>query len=233
MILFIGKILLLFSISIIVIRLLGKAALAQLTPHDLTAIIFLATLAVNPILTENLGRSIAGIIVVGLLHILFSKLALFRWLNRLIIGEPTILVKHGKIIKSNLSKSHYSLMELLATLRTDGFPDVRDVDYAILEPTGDISVIPKTEKAALTPKHLGLEIYYEGLPISVIVEGKVLSKNLKLLGKDEDWLKDKLSSAGFSTKKRIFYAAVIDKDEKLLIDTGTHQEERFDNPKII
>jgi uncharacterized membrane protein YcaP (DUF421 family) len=220
MLLYIGKVILLFSVSIVVIRLLGKAALAQLTPHDLTAIIFLASMAVNPILDESVGRVVIGIIIIVLLHILFSKLALFRWLNRLIIGEPTILIKHGKIIKSNLSKSHYSLMELLATLRAGGYPNVQDVEYAILESTGDISVIPKSDKVTLTPRHLGIETEYQGLPLSLVVEGRIMAKNLKLLGKNEEWLEKKLAEQGFSTKDRIFYAAVMDRDERLIIDTG-------------
>ncbi|MBP1935936.1 DUF421 domain-containing protein [Paenibacillus sediminis] len=220
MLLYVGKVILLFSISVVVIRLLGKAALAQLTPHDLTAIVFLATLAVTPLISEDMGRAIIGIVVVTILHIIFSKLSLFRWLNRLLIGEPTILIRHGKIIKQNLKRSHYSLIELLATLRAEGYPDLKNVEYAILEPTGDISVIPSKDSILLTPKHLNLDVEYEGMPISLIIEGKIQHKNLNLIGKDAEWLKMKLEQDGYHKMADIFYAAVRDTDESLIIDTG-------------
>ncbi len=189
MLIYIGKVILLFTVSILVIRFMGKAALAQLTPHDLTAIIFLATMAVNPLISEDLGQALIGIIVVTILHIIFSKLALFRWINRILIGHPTILIKHGKIIKSNLDRSHYTLVELLATLRSNGYPDIKDVEYAILEPTGEMSILPMKDVVFVTPRHLNLHVEYQGLPISVIIEGKIQYQNLKMIGKDENWLK--------------------------------------------
>lgn len=220
MLLYIGKVILLFTISIVVIRFMGKAALAQLTPHDLTAIIFLATLAVNPLLSEKIGRSVAGIIIVMILHILFSRLALFHLLNRLLIGQPTILIKRGKIMKTNLRRSRYSLIELLATLRAGGYPDINDVEYAILEPTSEISIVPMKHASSVTPRDLNLKTEYQGLPISVIVEGKVQHQNLNIIGKDEQWLKEELQAAGHKNIKDIFYAAIKDSDHSLIIDTG-------------
>lgn len=220
MFLYIGKVILLFSISIFVIRFMGKSALAQLTPHDLTAIIFLATMAVNPLLSEDIGRAFIGIFIVVVLHVILSKLALFRWINRMLIGHPTILVKHGKILKSNLDRTHYSLVELLATLRAAGYPDIKDVEYAILEPTGVISIFPFKDLMSITPRHLNLDVEYQGLPISVVIEGKIQHKNLIMIGKNESWLRQQLEAAGHPALHHIFYAAIRDSDHSLSIDTG-------------
>lgn len=220
MFLYIAKVILLFSVSIVVIRLMGKAALAQLTPHDLTAIIFLATMAANPLLSEDIGRAFIGIVIVAILHVAFSRLALFRWINQLLIGHPTILIKHGKIMKSNLDRSHFSLVELLATLRASGYPDIKDAEYAILEPTGELSILPMKDVVPVTPRHLNLDVEYQGLPISVVIEGKVQHKNLEMIGKDESWLKQQLKAAGHPALKHIFYAAIRDSDHSLTIDTG-------------
>ncbi len=221
MIEYIGKVVLLFTVSVFVIRFIGKGALAQLTSHDLTAIVFLATMAVNPLLSENLVQVGIAIGVVMVLHIVFSKLALFHWLNQLLIGEPTILIRRGKMIKKHLRSSRYSLVNLLATLRANGYPNPDDIDYAILEPTGEISIVPKKEAAPVTPRHLHLKPEQQGLPIAVIVEGKVQSKNLELIGKDERWLTERLKEAGHPEMKNIFYAAVKDDDHSLTVDTGT------------
>lgn len=220
MLLYIGKIILLFSVTIVVIRFMGKSALAQLTPHDLTAIIFLATLAVNPILSDKLGQTLIGILIVTMLHFILSKLALLRWLNKLLIGQPTILIKNGKIIKSNLERSHFSLIELLATVRAGGYPNIQDIEYAILEPNSEISIIPQKDVVSLTPRHLKLDVETQGLPISVVIEGKIQHSNLKIIDKDENWLMKQLESAGYTNIKKIFYAAVRDTDHSLIIDTG-------------
>lgn len=220
MLLYLGKLLLLFVLTIIVIRVMGKAALAQLAPHDIAAIVFIVTIAVGPITTDKLGRAIIGLIAVAACHILFSRLALFRWLNQLIIGQPTILIKHGKILKSNLKRSRYSLIELLASIRKAGYPDIHDVKYAILEPTGDISVLPKDNVVSVTPRHLNLDVKYEGIPISVIIEGRIQHKNLNLINKDRNWLEKQIESMGVTNLNKVFYATVKDTDHSVVIDTG-------------
>ncbi len=220
MLLYLGKVIVLYGLSVVAIRLMGKAALAQLTPHDLTAIVFLATLAVTPIATDKFSEAVAGIVSVTALHILISRLTLFRWFNLLLVGHPTILIKHGKIIKSNLKQSRYSLVELLANLRAAGYPDIQDVEYAILEPTGEISILPRKDVIPVTPRHLNIDIEYQGLPISVIIEGKIQYPNLKLIQKDEQWLLGELRNLGYTKLGNIFYAAVRDTDYSLTVDTG-------------
>ncbi|UFJ39826.1 DUF421 domain-containing protein [Brevibacillus humidisoli] len=227
MLLYIGKVILLFLVSVVVIRFMGKATLAQLTPHDLTAIIFLATLAVSPIASEHVREAVAGIVTVSIIHVLFAKLTLFRWINRLVIGHPTILVKHGKLIKANLRQSRYSLVELLASMRSAGYPDIRDVQYAILEPTGEISILPREDVIPVTPRHLDMKVEYQGLPIAVVVEGKVQERNLRLINRDERWLQKQLKLLGVTDVRDVFYAAVRDTDHSLTVDTGAGEDAAF------
>ncbi|CAK6481380.1 hypothetical protein ACPOM7_17315 [Peribacillus castrilensis] len=105
---FIGKVILLFGLVILALRCMGKTVLAQLTPPDLAAIVFVVTLSVSPIKTNEIGQTIAGIITIVLMYLLFSKLSLFRWLNQMFIGHPSILIKHGKISKKDLRKTRFS-----------------------------------------------------------------------------------------------------------------------------
>ncbi|MGG0034954.1 DUF421 domain-containing protein [Priestia megaterium] len=194
--------------------------LAQLTPPDLAAIVFLVTLSVSPIKANGIGQAIVGIIIIVTMCFLFSKLSLFRWLNRLFIGQPSILIKHGKISKKELRKTRFSLVELLSAIRSAGYPNIQDLDYVILEPNGSLSILPNQAVVNLTPKHLNIETDYQGLPIAVIVEGKVQDKNLRLIQKDEKWLQEELMKEGFHQINTIFYAAVSDKDHSLIVDTG-------------
>lgn len=98
-----------------------------------------------------------------------------------------------------------------------------------MEPTGEISSVPVKDVVAVTPRHLNLKMEYQGLPISVIVEGKIQRQNLQLIGRDEQWLKQQLETSGHKKITDIFYAAIRDSDHSLTIDTGggdlNHKEE--------
>ncbi|CAH2213533.1 DUF421 domain-containing protein [Tepidibacter aestuarii] len=220
MLIFIAKLVFLFIFLVIIIRFLGKSVLAQLTPHDFMTIVFLSYLSFQPLKVDGMMETIVGIIVISIVHVLISKLSLLQWLNKFIIGQPTILIKHGKIIKSNLKSSRYSLNELLSAIRASGHPYIQDIEYAILEPNGQLSILPKPDMVAITPKHLNIKTEYEGLPIAVVIEGKIKHKNLNLINKTEQWLIKELKSKGFYNIDYIFYAAVNDTDYSLIIDTG-------------
>jgi uncharacterized membrane protein YcaP (DUF421 family) len=217
---FVLKLLLLFGIVILAMRCMGKTVLAQLTPPDLAAIVFIVTLSVRPIKVNGFGQTIIGISLIVIMYIFLSKLSLFRWLNRLFIGNPSVLIKHGKISKKALRKTRFSLVELLSAIRSAGYPNIQDIDYVILEPNGDLSILPNQAVVHLTPSHLNIETDYQGLPIAVIVEGKIQQKNLKLIHKDEKWLRKELTNKGIHKINNIFYAAVSDKDHSLIVDSG-------------
>jgi uncharacterized membrane protein YcaP (DUF421 family) len=217
---FVLKLLLLFGIVILAMRCMGKTVLAQLTPPDLAAIVFIVTLSVRPIKVNGFGQTVIGISLIVIMYIFLSKLSLFRWLNRLFIGNPSVLIKHGKISKKALRKTRFSLVELLSAIRSAGYPNIQDIDYVILEPNGDLSILPNQAVVHLTPSHLNIETDYQGLPIAVIVEGKIQQKNLKLIHKDEKWLRKELTNKGIHKINNIFYAAVSDKDHSLIVDSG-------------
>lgn len=215
MLLFLGQLVLLFSVYILGVRFLGKSALAQITPHDFGAIIFLAYISFGPIEIDTMEKALIGIIVVVSVHLLIGRLTLVNKINRLIIGEPIILIKNGNLIPSHLKKTRYPLIELLAALRSSGYPDINDIQYAILESNGKISILPKKEVAPITPHDLNIEVSHDEIPISVIVEGKFQEKNLKLLHKDKAWLQTELEKKGYKNLKEIFFATVSDENHIL------------------
>ncbi|MEK5445149.1 DUF421 domain-containing protein [Bacillus timonensis] len=216
---FLVKLIFIYIVFIVAIKILGKSALAQLTPHDFGAILFLSYLAFGSIKVNGVTKGIIGIIVITGVHLVISKLSLLNWLNPFIMGKPTILVKHGKIVYKNLRKNRYPLSELLSSLRTARYPDIQDIEYAILEATGEISILPRKELVPVTPKDLHMKVEYHGFPIAVVIEGKVQKRNLKLINKNEEWLKQELKAKGYHQIKDIFYASVRDTDHSLNINT--------------
>lgn len=221
MVVYIGKIIMLYLLTIIIIRLMGKSAFAQLTAHDLAGVFFVVSLAAGPLVTNSFTNAITGLLVIGTIHIILSKLTLVNWLNKFFIGQPTIVIKHGKLIKANLKRSHFTLTGLLSSIREKGYSDISNIDYAIIEPSGEISILLKQEFSPVTPMHLNMETKYQGLPIAVIIEGTVQYHNLQLMNKSEQWLKNRLEAVGYPYQKTIFYAAVRDTDHLLTIDNGS------------
>lgn len=224
MILFL-KIAMLYLITIAIMRLMGKATITQMTPYDLVAIIIVGTVASEPLISTEFLPTLFALIILVLLHILFANLTLWRWGKRFFLGEPTILIRNGEIIEDNIEKSRLSVAQILSILRSKGYPKVSDIEYAILEPIGEVSVIPKAEHTPVTIQHLELEIDDDGLPISVIIDGKIQSKNLKLLGLSREWLERKIQTKNLR-EKDIIYAYVNEKTKKLIIDTRYDSAEK-------
>lgn len=223
MLLYVLKVIAMFAFAIVVLRLLGKSTIAQVTPHDIVAIVMIATLAANPILEDSFGKTLVAIAIVATIHLLLAKLTLYKRMNRLIIGEPTILVKHGKIIRDNLRRSKISLAELLANIRAKGYPNIHEVQYAILEPTGTVSVLPRDELYPVTPRDLHLDKPYRGLALSLVVDGKIQKGNLEQIDKDVDWLKQALKKRGYDDVRHVMYAATMDHATKIYVDNGEGQ----------
>ncbi|KON85597.1 hypothetical protein AF332_01205 [Sporosarcina globispora] len=211
------KILSLYLITIMIMRLMGKSTIIQMTPYDLVAIIIVGTVASEPLISTEYWPTIAALAILVGLHILFSFLTLNQIGNRFFLGEPTILIKNGEILEDNLEKSHLSMSQLLSILRSKGFPKIADVDYAILEPIGEVSIIPKVANTPVTVGHLNISIQDEGLPIAVIVDGRILKRNLQLLGQTKDWLLEHLRQNNI-TEEEIMYAYVNEKSKKLNIN---------------
>lgn len=217
------KIFTLYLVTIAIMRLMGKSTIIQMTPYDLVAIIIVGTIASEPLTSTKFLPTVSALAFLVILHILFSKLTLWQWGNRFFLGEPTILIKDGQIIEDNIEKSRLSISQLLSILRSKGYPKIADVEYALLEPIGEVSIIPKTENTPVTIQHLDISIEDEGLPISVIIDGEIQFRNLKLLGKSKEWLLEHLKNQDLH-QKAILYAYVNEKTKKLIINRRTDNQ---------
>jgi len=216
------KIFVLYLITIAIMRIMGKSTIIQMTPYDLVAIIIVGTVASEPLISTKFLPTVYALAILVVFHILFSKLTLWQWGNRFFLGEPTILIKDGQIVEDNMEKARLSIAQLLSILRSKGYPKIADVEYAILEPIGEVSIIPKPENTPVTVQHLEISIEDDGLPISVIIDGRIQDKNLKLLGKSKQWLLERLTTQNLNVKD-IIYAYVNEKTKKLTINTRVKQ----------
>lgn len=182
----------LYLIVLVIMRLMGKREIGQLQPFELAISIMISELASIP-MTDIGIPLINGIIpILGLLlmHLLISFLNLKSTkIRELVCGKPSILIYRGKIDEKKLRKERFTLNELEEKLRSNNVMDIGDVEYAILETSGDVSVILKPNKRNAIPEDFNIMPEYEGISYDLVIDGKVLNDNLKKLGKDYNWLK--------------------------------------------
>jgi len=182
----------LYIIVLIVMRFMGKREIGQLQPFELVISIMIADLASTPMSEIGIPISNGIIPILGLLvmHLIISFINMKSIKGREIIcGKPRILIYRGKIDENALTREKFTISELEERLRGKDVMNLADVEYAILETNGEISVIQKPSKRNTIPEDFNIEPKYEGIPYDLVLDGKVLYTNLKKIGKDYEWLK--------------------------------------------
>ena len=189
-----------YIIVLIVMRLMGKREIGQLQPFELAIAIMIADLASIPMTDTGIPLSNGVVPILGLLimHLLISLLNMKSIRAREIIcGKPRILIYRGKIDEKALIKERFTINELQERLRDKDIVNLGDIEYAILETSGQVTVIEKPDKRKITPEDLGIKPDYEGIPYDLVVDGKIMEENLRAINKDYKWLKKQVNKFEF------------------------------------
>lgn len=217
----------LYILVLVVMRLMGKREIGQLQPFELAISIMIADLATIPM--SDIGISILnGIIpILGLLvmHLFISYINLKSMKIRgLICGKPSILIYRGKVNEDVMTKERFTVNELQERLRACNINSIADVEYAILETSGQVSVIEKPEKRQLKPEDFNMVPEYEGMTYDLVIDGVVMYDNLKILNKDYNWLKEQINKFGIEPEDA--FIATIDGKNEIFCQEKKHKKNR-------
>lgn len=218
----------LYFIVLIVIRVMGKAELSRMGPFEMVVLFMMAELAAIPIesLDIPLLNGAAAIITLLFLEVSLSFLSMkSQKFNDLLNGKPSILIDRGNINDKELKDQRITIDDLVEQLRLKNYPSVSDVDYAVLEANGDLSVIPKPEKAPLTPEDMGISAASEVMPMILISDGTLFKRNLKFLGKEESYLKKELSKAKITDYSQVFLCFFDEKKQLHVYPKGKSRKD--------
>ncbi len=200
-----------YFVALILIRLMGKREVGQLSPFDLVVAIMIAEAAVFVIddPRTSVWTGLIPMTTLAALQIVLSCLCIkFPRLMSLINGRPTVIIDDGQINEGNMRRSRYTVHELMEQLRQQQSPSLPDVQYAILEMSGSLSVIPKTKSRPVQVQDLNMDLPAEGLPAALVVDATINYDGLHTLGRDREWLMGQLQQAGAPQLSEIFVAAV-------------------------
>jgi len=219
-----ARTIILFLLVMIVIRVMGKRQIGELQPFELVLAIMIAELATVPMEDKEIPliNGIIPILTLLLLQVIITFISLKSdKLRGLISGTPSVLIENGKIIESELRKLRYNLTDLLEQLRLKNFPNIADIEYAILETSGELSIIPKSQKRPVTPEDLNIHTAYEGLTLPLIMDGHVKLNNLQKLNLDTKWLNAELNKFGIKSTTEVLLASLDTKGELYIQKKGT------------
>ncbi|TCT16074.1 uncharacterized membrane protein YcaP (DUF421 family) [Natranaerovirga pectinivora] len=185
-----------FVVVLFVFRLLGKKEFGELTIIDFAVSLMIAELAVIAIedLEVSLIRGISPILLLGFLQLSLESIELKSQAFRDIVeGRPVMIIEEGKLNQHNMKKNKYDLDDMLFQLREQGISDIREVEYAVLERSGNLSIFKKGDN----------------FTVPLIQDGDLLDDNLRIIKKNKEWLLSELDIKGYKKIKDIFYCSYM------------------------
>ncbi len=212
----------------LVAKLIGKKQVSQLSLFDYVVGISIGNFAAE--MTINLDSDeiygVTAVLLFGGISFLVSIITMKSIvLRRFFMGTPTILIQHGKLIQKNFYKVRYDINDMLEQCRVAGYFDISEIDYAIVEVNGQLSILPKAEKQPIKIEDMGIKSEKKGLCSNVIIDGKIMHNNLSNINKKEEWLLQELKVKGKNIEDILL--ATVDVNDKVLF-----YERNFDQ-KII
>lgn len=214
----------------LVTKMLGKKQVSQLSLFDYVIGIsignFAAEMTIN--VDSQYMNGIVSVLIFGVVAYLVSIGTMKSiWMRRYFMGTPTILVQNGNLMEKNLKKVHFDVNDLLEECRGNGYFDLSEVEYAIMEANGKLSVLPKAQYKPVTVKDMQVKGEKQGLCANVVIDGKVMPQNLKNMNKDEKWLRHELKVKGHRDIGDVLLAT-LDVNEKLTIYERNTKEKSKD-----
>ena len=193
-----------YCLVVIFVRLMGKRQLGELQPAELVITLLISEIATNPVMDTSLplSNSIVPLILLVSFEILSSFLGLksvkFRYLSD---GKPITIIRKGKLDQKNLKKLRFTINDVSSALRQKDIFNIEDVEYAIVETNGTLSVLLKPEKRNSTPKNYDKPEKDTGMPCAVVIDGKIIKANFEDCGITEKEVTSKIKSEKLNQKE--------------------------------
>ena len=192
-------------------KMMGKKQISELNFIDYVVGITIGSIAADISLDieKNMIAGIAALFIYGFISYIISFVSIKSILaRRFFIGVPTVLVEKGKIIESGLKKSKIDVNDLLMEARENGYFNLDEIDYALMEVNGNISFLPKEKEKPVTKKDMKIKCSNEGLTVNAIIDSKYMVNNMKAINKDKEWLDHELKVNGYDNYDNILLAMI-------------------------
>lgn len=217
-----------FILLMVITRLLGRKAISQMTFFDFAAAITLGTLTASLGMGSDRSAATAVLVIITFAALVFItdllhlKIFAFR---KLAGSEPVVLIRNGKLVESNMRHTRITIESLNSLLREKNAFNIADVEFAVFENDGKLSVLLKSQKQPVTPSDLGIPTVYKGLSKELVIDGQIMEENLRDANLSEKWLKEQLADKDIYDVKDVFFAA-LDTGGELYVSKGLEGREK-------
>jgi len=202
-----------------VIKILGKKQISELNIFDYVIGISLGNIAAEMTVNKDITiiNGIVAMSIYGLVSLFISYITEKSIIaRRFVVGFPIVLIENGKISKEQLKKVKIDLNDLLQDARENGYFDISEIEYAVMEVSGKVSFLPKSKYQPVTCNDMKIKKEYSGLMANLVMDGKIMYEHLKVINRDEKWLREKIQKEGYKNIEDIFLV-ICDSKEKLTI----------------
>lgn len=203
----------------LVIKTLGKKQISELNIFDYIIGLSLGNIAAEMTVNKDITiiTGITAMSIYGLFSLFVSFITSKSILaRRFITGFPIVIMKDGKISREQLKKCKLDINDLLQDARESGYFDISEINYAVMEPSGKISFLPKSKYHSVTPSDMKLKVDSNGLSANLVIDGNIMENNLKAIGHDSNWLLKRLEKEGYDKVSELLLVT-CDIKEKLTI----------------
>ena len=207
-----------FAALFIIAKFIGRKQVSQLDFFDYITGITIGSIAAEMATElEEPWKPLIAMIIYGSVTLLLSSVTIkFPRVRKFLNGTPTILMDHGKLYRENLKKSKLDLSEFMVLCRQQGYFDLTDIQTAVFEYNGKLTILPVSSQRTATPNDLNLAPEQELLFTELIMDGRVLDENLSRMGLNRVWLEKQLKASGVQSADEVFLA-VCDRNLKFVL----------------
>ena len=210
-----SSVIILFFLS----KLMGRKQVGQLNIFDYIIGISIGSIAAEMSLNKDVNflEGTLSMSIYALVSYFISILTMKSiTARRYVIGSPTVIIQNGKILYKNLKKAKMDVNDLLEQARANGYFDLSEIEFSLMESDGKLSFLPKSKYVPLTPNDMKIKTDYKGLSYNLIIDGNIMENNLKNIKKDKKWLLTRLEKKGYNNLNNILLV-ICDSKEKLTI----------------
>ena len=203
----------------IIAKIMGHKQVAQLDFFDYISGITIGSIAAElATKLEEPYKPLIALVIYGLVSLLLNLLAhKLPKTRKYINGTPTILMNGGKLYRNNLKQAKLDLSEFMLLCREQGYFDLDEIQTAIFEHNGKVSILPKAANRPATPEDLKITAKATHMGVEVIMDGRVMGENLSRMGRDANWLENRLKAQGYTDAKEIFLGIYRKEEDKLTL----------------
>ena len=201
----------LYAVTMVSMRVMGKRQIGQLQPFELVVILIISEMATMGVQSNGtpLLNSLLPIITITVLQIAIALINLKSESFRLLVcGRPSFVIRNGEILEEQMRRLRLNTNDLLEQLRAKGYFNVAEVEFALMETNGQLSVMPRADKRPVQPSDLDLQVQHEAPAVTLIIDGHIQPQHLQKMGRDEKWLHKKLTAYNISSPADVFFMSV-------------------------